>query len=248
VTPPLVAVAHGSRDPRSAATVRALVDVVRARAPGLPVSESFLDLSEPRVTDVLRELYAAGHRTAVVVPLLLGSAFHARVDLPALVSSVTAECPGFRVRVSDVLGADPAALEAVALDRLSPAPRRRGTGVLLSAVGSSNASANAVVAALAERWEERLGLPVSEAFASATQPDIPTAAARLRDRGVKHLIVASWFLAPGLLPDRIARLAREADPGAFIAAPLADDPRVADVVIGRYATAVTGLLRAGAYV
>ncbi|WIY02048.1 sirohydrochlorin chelatase [Amycolatopsis mongoliensis] len=242
MTPPLVAVAHGSRDPRSAATVRALVDVVRAQAPGLSVHESFLDLSSPRVTDVLRSLYASGHRTAIVVPLLLGSAFHARVDLPALIDSVTAECPGFRVQVSDVLGADPA-LQAVALDRLASAPRRRGTGVLLSAVGSSNASANAVVASLAARWEERLGFPVSETFASAAQPDIPAAAARLRARGVRHLVVASWFLAPGLLPDRIARLALEADPRAFIAEPLADDPRVADVVISRYATAVSGLLR-----
>ncbi|WP_290056571.1 sirohydrochlorin chelatase [Amycolatopsis solani] len=242
MTPPLVAVAHGSRDARSAATVRALMDVVRAQAPGLEVHESFLDLSAPLVTDVLRGLYASGHRTAVVVPLLLGSAFHARVDLPALISSVVAECPGFRIQVSDVLGADPA-LEAVALDRLASAPRRRGTGVLLSAVGSSNAAANAVVASLAAQWEERLGIPVSEAFASATQPDIPTAAARLRSRGVRHLIVASWFLAPGRLPDRIARLAREADPKAFIANPLADDPRVADVVISRYASAVSGLLR-----
>ncbi|WP_103348819.1 sirohydrochlorin chelatase [Amycolatopsis sp. CA-128772] len=243
MTPPLVAVAHGSRDPRSAATVRALVDVVRAQAPGVPVHESFLDLSEPLVTDVLRSLYADGHRTAVVVPLLLGSAFHARVDLPALIDSVTASCPGFVVRTSDVLGADPA-LEAVALDRLAAAPRRRGTGVLVSAVGSSNAAANAVVASLAARWEDRLGLPVTEAFASATQPDIPAAAERLWARGARHLVVASWFLAPGLLPDRIARLAREADPDAFVAAPLADDPRVADVVVARYATAVAGLLRA----
>ncbi|GLY39466.1 cobalamin biosynthesis protein [Amycolatopsis sp. NBRC 101858] len=242
MTPPLVAVAHGSRDPRSATTVRALVDVVRAQAPGLSVHESFLDLSAPNVTDVLRSLYADGHRSAVVVPLLLGSAFHARVDLPALIDQVVSGCPGFRVEVSDVLGADPA-LEAVALDRLAAAPRRRGTGVLLSAVGSSNASANAVVASLASRWESRLGVPVSEAFASATQPDIPAAAARLRERGVRHLVVASWFLAPGLLPDRIERLAREADPRAFVAAPLADDPRVADVVISRYATAVSGLLR-----
>ncbi|SFW74117.1 sirohydrochlorin chelatase [Amycolatopsis australiensis] len=242
MTPPLVAVAHGSRDPRSAATVRALVDVVRAQAPGVPVHESFLDLSEPRVTDVLRELYTAGHRTAVVVPLLLGSAFHARVDLPALIEEVVSACPGFVVRTAEVLGADPA-LEAVALDRLAAAPRRRGTGVLVSAVGSSNAAANAVVAALAARWEARLGLPVSETFASAAQPDIPAAAARLRARGARHLIVASWFLAPGLLPDRIARLAREADPRAFVAAPLADDPRVADVVISRYAAAVSALLR-----
>lgn len=242
MTPPLVAVAHGSRDPRSAATVRALVDVVRAQAPGVPVHESFLDLSAPLFTEVLRSLYADGHRTAIVVPLLLGSAFHARVDLPALIDSVVTDCPGFRVQVSDVLGAD-RALEAVALDRLAAAPRRGGTGVLVSAVGSSNASANAVVASLAARWEERLGVPVSEAFASATQPDIPAAAARLRSRGVRHLVVASWFLAPGLLPDRIARLAREADPKAFIAEPLADDPRAADVVVARYATAVSGLLR-----
>ncbi|GHG00678.1 MULTISPECIES: sirohydrochlorin chelatase [Amycolatopsis] len=242
MTPPLVAVAHGSRDPRSAATVRALVDVVRAQAPGVPVHESFLDLSAPLVTDVLRSLYADGHRTAVVVPLLLGSAFHARVDLPALIDSVVTDCPGFTVRTSDVLGADPA-LEAVALDRLAAAPRRGGTGVIVSAVGSSNASANAVVASLASRWEERLGVPVSEAFASAAQPDIPAAAAALRTRGARHLVVASWFLAPGLLPDRIARLAREADPEAFIAEPLADDPRVADVVVSRYASAVSGLLR-----
>lgn len=242
MTPPLVAVAHGSRDPRSAATVRALVDVVRAQAPGLSVHESFLDLSAPLVTDVLRSLYADGHRTAVVVPLLLGSAFHARVDLPALIDSVTASCPGFVVRTSDVLGADPA-LEAVALDRLASAPHRRDTGVIVSAVGSSNASANAVVASLASRWEERLGVPVSEAFASATQPDIPAAAASLRSRGMRHLVVASWFLAPGLLPDRIAALAREADPKAFIAEPLADDPRVADVVVSRYASAVSELLR-----
>ena len=242
MTPPLVAVAHGSRDPRSAATVRALVDVVRDRPPGASVYESFLDLSEPLVTDVLRSLYADGHRTAVVVPLLLGSAFHARVDLPALIDSVVTDCPGFVVRTSDVLGADPA-LEAVALDRLAAAPRRSDRGVIVSAVGSSNASANAVVASLAARWEERLGVPVSEAFASATQPDIPAAAAALRARGVRHLVVASWFLAPGLLPDRIARLAREADPDAFIAAPLADDPRVADVVVSRYASAVSGLLR-----
>ncbi|WP_086843123.1 sirohydrochlorin chelatase [Amycolatopsis kentuckyensis] len=242
MTPPLVAVAHGSRDPRSAETVRALVDVVRAQAPGASVYESFLDLSAPLVTDVLRSLYADGHRTAVVVPLLLGSAFHARVDLPALIDEVVADCPGFVVRTSDVLGADPA-LEAVALDRLAAAPRRGDTGVIVSAVGSSNASANAVVAGLASRWEERLGLPVSEAFASATQPDIPAAAAALRARGAQHLVVASWFLAPGLLPDRIARLAREADPDAFIAAPLANDPRVADVVVSRYASAVSGLLR-----
>ncbi|MFI5610466.1 sirohydrochlorin chelatase [Amycolatopsis sp. NPDC051903] len=237
MTPPLVPVAHGSRDPRSAATVRGLVERVRAQAADLEVYESFLDLSEPRVTDVLRRLYEQGHRSAVVVPLLLGSAFHARVDLPALVTEVQGECPGFDVRVSDVLGVDPV-LEEVALDRLAGAGLGLGDGVVVSAVGSSNAGANAAVADLAARWEADLDLPVTEAFASAAQPDVPAAVARLRERGVRRVVVASWFLAPGLLPDRIAALAREADRGVFLAEPLGTDPRVAAAVLRRYDGAV----------
>ncbi|QYN21585.1 sirohydrochlorin chelatase [Amycolatopsis sp. DSM 110486] len=238
MTAPLVPVAHGSRDPRSAATVRGLVERVRAQAPGIEVYESFLDLSEPRVTDVLRRLYTQRHRAAVVVPLLLGSAFHARVDLPALVAEVRAECPGFDVRVSDVLGVDPV-LERVALDRLSGAGLGPGDGVVVSAVGSSNAGANAAVADLAARWEGELGLPVTEAFASAAQPAVPAAVARLRARGVRRIAVASWFLAPGLLPDRIAVHAREADRAVFVAEPLGTDPRVAAAVLHRYADVVT---------
>ncbi|MEV4600564.1 sirohydrochlorin chelatase [Amycolatopsis sp. NPDC049253] len=238
MTAPLVPVAHGSRDPRSAATVRGLVERVRAQAPGIEVYESFLDLSEPRVTDILRHLYTQGHRAAVVVPLLLGSAFHARVDLPALVAEVRAQCPGFDVRVSDVLGVDPV-LERVALDRLSGAGLGAGDGAVVSAVGSSNAGANAAVADLAARWEGELGLPVTEAFASAAQPDVPAAVARLRARGVRRIAVASWFLAPGLLPDRIAALAREADRAVFLAEPLGTDPRVAAAVLRRYADVVT---------
>src|SRR5882757_11237984 len=75
--PVLVAVAHGSRDPRSAATIAALVEQVRVQRPDLDVRLSFLDLSTPRLPDVLAAVAADGYRQAVVVPLLLGNAFHA---------------------------------------------------------------------------------------------------------------------------------------------------------------------------
>ncbi|MFD8499812.1 sirohydrochlorin chelatase [Amycolatopsis sp. NPDC059657] len=227
MTVPLVAVAHGSRDRRSAATVRELVEVVRAQAPELDVRVSFLDLSTPLVTDVLRELRDEGHREVIVVPLLLGSAYHARVDLPALVSEVAG--PGFTVSVSDVLGIDPL-LEAVALDKLS-ATDLTGAGIVVSAVGSSNTGANSAVADLANRWQAKLGVPVAPAFASTAQPDIPAAIAQVRARGADRIVVASWFLAPGLLPDRIAALASEA---VFVAEPLGPDERVARVVLRRY--------------
>ncbi|HEV7976683.1 sirohydrochlorin chelatase [Amycolatopsis sp.] len=240
MTIPLVAVAHGSRDPRSAATVRALVAKVAEAAPDVDVRVSFLDLSTPRVPDVLHRLHGEGHREIVVVPLLLGSAYHARVDLPALVDEVTAGRPGLRVTISDVLGIDPT-LEAVALDRLSETGveiSEPGLGLVLAAVGSSNAPANAAVTRIAERWQARHGLPVVPAFASATKPDMPGAIAKLRARGAHRIAVASWFLAPGLLPDRVARLAEEAEPGVLIAGPLGPDPRVAELVLRRYETAI----------
>jgi sirohydrochlorin ferrochelatase len=226
---PLVLVAHGSRDPRSAATVRALVSELDARV-------SFLDLSEPLLTDVLRSLHAEGHREAVVVPLLLGRAFHARVDLPALVREV----PRLRVSIADVLGVDPT-LERVALDRLTSAGadlEDPELGVVLAAVGSSQAPANEAVAQLARRWNARYPMLVAPAFASATKPDVPAAMAKLRARGAKRFAVASWFLAPGLLPDRIATLARAAEPSVVLADSLAPDPRIAQLVLARYHSAL----------
>jgi len=219
--PALVTVAHGSRDPRSAATIRALLSQV----PG--ARGSFLDLSEPLLTDVLRAMHGQGHSEAVVVPLLLGSAYHARVDLPALVAGAP-----LRVSISDVLGVDPL-LEQVALDRLAETGvdlADRSLGVVVAAVGSSYPPANAAVARMARRWQACHGFLAAPAFASATKPDVPAAIARLRARGARRIAVASWFLAPGLLPDRIAALAS----GHPVAAPLAPDPRIAGLILDRY--------------
>ncbi|CCH28799.1 sirohydrochlorin chelatase [Actinosynnema sp. NPDC047251] len=227
----LVAVAHGSRDPRSAATVHALLEVVRGLRPSLEVRASFLDLSAPRLGDVLRAMHGEGHRSAVVVPLLLGKAFHARVDVPGAVAE--ARLPSLDVTIADVLGPDPR-LESAALRRLAAAGVTSGdpsVGVVLAGAGSSHAPANAAVASIARRWAADSGWAgVEAAFASTASPDVPTAVARLRDRGARRIAVASWFLAPGLLPDRVADLAGD----AATAAPLGADPEVAEVVLHRF--------------
>lgn len=237
MAPPLVAVAHGSRDPRSAATISALVEVVRSRRPGLDVRTAFLDLSAPRLPDVLGALHGEGHRDVVVVPLLLGTAFHARVDLPSMVAETTARLPRLSVSVARVLGPDPR-LPALAHRRLLAAGAESGDpglGVILAGAGSSHAPANAAVAAVAEDWARRNGWAgVVAAFAGAASPDVPGAATILRDCGARRLAVASWFLAPGLLPDRVAALAREVDPRVVLAEPLGADPALADVVLDRY--------------
>ncbi|MFI9813625.1 sirohydrochlorin chelatase [Saccharothrix variisporea] len=231
----LVAVAHGSRDPRSAATVHELLDVVRALRPSLDVRASFLDLSAPRLGDVLHAVRGDGHRSAVVVPLLLGKAFHARVDVPGAVAE--ARLPSLDVTIADVLGPSPL-LESAALRRLASIGVRshdRELGVVLAGAGSSHEPANAAVRAIAQRWASGARWAgVEAAFASMAAPDVPAAVERLKARGARRIAVASWFLAPGFLPDRVARLA-ETD---LVATPLGADPEVAELVLHRYEAAL----------
>ena len=108
--PALVALAHGSRDPRSAATIRALVDEVRAVRPDLKVEPAFLELSRPGFQPVVDRLVKAGHDEIVVVPLLLTEAHHATVDVPAAVTDLT----GGGVHVSvDAVGSEQTVTDAV---------------------------------------------------------------------------------------------------------------------------------------
>lgn len=227
-----MAVAHGSTDPRSAATVAALVRQVHARRTGLTVRLGFLDLSAPRLGGVLATL-----SQAVVVPLLLGRAYHAKVDVPGAVADAELANPRLEVTIAGVLGPDPR-LEDAALHRLREAgidPRDPGTGVVLAAAGSAHPPANEAVADVAARWARTSAWAgVVPAFACAAQPTVPDAIAQLRAAGARRIAVGSWFLAPGLLPDKVGRLARAAAPDVRIAEPLGAQHRIAELIAERY--------------
>ncbi|MGH3778627.1 MAG: sirohydrochlorin chelatase [Pseudonocardiaceae bacterium] len=229
--PALVAVAHGSRDPRSAATISALVDRVRWLRPDLDVRLAFLDLCAPRLDAVLATV-----TRAVVVPLLLGRAFHANIDVPGEVARAVAARPGLDVTVADVLGPDPR-LEAAALRRLAEvgvSPDDPEVGVVLAAAGSQHAPANAAVVAMAAAWAHQTRWQVVPAFACAARPTVPNAIATLQAASVRHIAIASWFLAPGLLHNQVLRQAHTTDPEALHAAPLGADPAIAKVIVHRF--------------
>jgi sirohydrochlorin ferrochelatase len=214
--------------------VAALSSKVRRQRPGLDVRLSFLDLSAPRLPDVLDAVAADGHRSAVVVPLLLGHAFHASVDVPGAVTQAAARLPGLDITISPVLGGHPG-LSTAALRRLEACGPLDdpGLGVVLAAIGSSHPPANAAVAAVVAGWTRRFGWHGGcAAFATTTTPTVSEAVAALRARGAERVVVGQWILAPGLLPDRIIRDATAA--GAPVAAALGPDPDVAHAILARY--------------
>jgi sirohydrochlorin ferrochelatase len=220
-SPALLAVAHGSRDPAATDVVRTLARQVRRLAPVLDVRVAFLGHAEPSLP---AELDAAGANT-VVVPLLLSSGYHLSSDISGAASSAGA-------RVAGPLGPDELLLTALTA-RLAEAGVPAGTPVVLAAAGSSDPAAAADVRQQAELLAERLGVPVTAAFASATPPTVPDAVADLRALMDGPVAVASYLLAPGQFHDQL--VASGAD---WVTEPLGGHPAVAGLVIERYRRAV----------
>lgn len=234
--PALIALAHGSRDPRSAATITALVDEVRRLRPDLRIETAFLDHAKPSFPTAVSKLVRAGHDEIVVVPLLLSEAYHAKVDVPEVIAAAQERHDGLRIRATSVLGLEACFLQVLderMREALKDARVRELDALVLAGAGSSDPLANQAVQRLARLWGTHHKLPVTAAFAAAAPPAAGEAVRAFRTQGRRHIAVASLFLAPGTLPDRVRELATEA--GAIaVSQPLGAHPEVARVVLARY--------------
>jgi sirohydrochlorin ferrochelatase len=229
---PLVAVAHGSADPRSGFTVSSLLTLVRSREPGLDVRLAFLGHAAPSVASVLSGMSGP----VVVLPLLLTEAYHSKIDLPFQLRTVRAD-----VRYGPVLGPHPLLISALERAVVSLSLDRSSTGVVLAAAGSSDPSALLPIRELAVAWQIAGGWhSVVPAYASAAAPDVGSAVASLRAvPGVRRVVVATYLLAPGVFADQIRLAGLEA--GACAISPaLGALPEVADVILERYHATAAG--------
>lgn len=229
----LVLTAHGSRDPRSGANAEAVADRLRRMRPDLDVRLAFLELNAPNFVDVLSGL--PDSRNAVVAPLLLASAYHARLDIPKQIANAGAH----GIRQADVLGEDER-LVSVLRERLTDigvSPFDDDLGVMVVAIGSSNLAANARTMKVAPRLAAGTRWAgASTAFATRPEASVARAAGQLRRQGARRLVIAPWFLAPGQITDRVSEFAREH--GIPMAAPLGAHRLVAETVLDRYDEAI----------
>jgi sirohydrochlorin ferrochelatase len=228
---PLVLTAHGSADPRSAASVYEVAHTVRMMRRDVDVRVAFCEQNTPNLRDVL----AASPRNAVVVPLLLADAYHARVDIPTMIGE-----SGCAARQADVLGEDDR-LVHVLRQRLAHAGVSQldpDVGVLVTAVGSSRPQANARTASVADYLAQNTRWTATIAFATGPHPSLAEAADVLRDRGATRLVIAPWFLAHGRITDRVANFARAN--GIAMAGPLGPHRLVAETVLDRFDEAIAG--------
>ena len=247
----LLLVAHGSRDPRyTAAFDRLRADLA---AEGHAAQVGYLGLCGPDVAEAARRLAriapARAGEPIVAVPMFLNHGYHVTHDVPAAVAVARAVLVSrARIAVAAPLGPDPLLIEAMEsrLRALGVRPGDPDTAVVLASAGTSDRAARSALERVADDWAETGWHSVTPAYAGAATPDAAGAVASAREQGAREVVIASYFLAPGLLADRVATGA----PGVMMAAPFATpecaDPALLRLVLRRAAEAATAAAESNA--
>jgi sirohydrochlorin ferrochelatase len=221
--PVLVACSHGTRDAAGQRAIDQLREAVSALRPELTVVEAYVDVQQPKLSEVLRDT-----GSAVVVPVLLSSGYHLHVDIADAVAAA-----GPDVRMAPTLGPD-RALVSVLAQRIEEAAVSADHAVVLAAAGSSDRRAVTDVERMAAGLTELLDRPIVPAYASAAEPRVERAVTQLRsDAG--RVAIASYLLAQGYFYDQLARAGAD-----IVTAPLLPHPAIAQLVLQRYDEVLRG--------
>jgi sirohydrochlorin cobaltochelatase len=250
--PPLLLAAHGTRDESGVAAFTAFaarVGRLVARH-GIASAGGFIELSAPPVREAVAGLVAGSGATSVVaVPLMLSAAGHTKGDVPAALAREQVRHPGLSWHYGRPLGPHPVLLDLLAERIRAVAPDGEQTAVLLTGRGSTDPDANADVVKTARLlWEGREFSFAETAFVSLARPSVAEGLERCRLLGARRIVVARYFLFPGVLPDRVAAqaaaYAREhPDLEIRCADVLGDCDELAGLVYERYEEALSGDIR-----
>ncbi|MDA3645080.1 sirohydrochlorin chelatase [Saccharopolyspora indica] len=212
MNPPLLLVAHGTRDPGGPRVIERLA-AAAAEHLDVPVHVGYVDVIGPTVVEALDGITGP----VVALPAFLAAGYHVRTDLPEqIAASGRAD-----VAVGTALGPSPELAE-VMRERLVAAGWRPGRRIAFSAAGSSDARALDDVRAAARLLGRRCGQWLTPSFVTTAAP----ATAEVCGPGD---FIAPYLLAPGLFHRRLAEL-----PVAGVAEPIGDHPAVVELVARRY--------------
>ena len=239
----VVLVAHGSRSGAGRADMADLAAAVARAVSEAEVRLGYLELCDPPATTVVDEVLDAGARDVVVVPLMLHAAGHSKSDVPAVVVEARHRHPAARIVYARPFGADHALLE-LGRRRLTDAGGLDTPLAVLSR-GSSDPDANAEAYRVARLLADMAGAPlVAPGFSGVTRPDVPAALDQLRRLGAERVAAFAWFLATGVLLDRMRddfrRFTAATGVEVVDAGYLGTGPELTELVLDRIDEAVAG--------
>lgn len=185
--------AHGSPDPRSGNAIRNFAAKVQTRT-GLSTTAAFLDHDRPNLATAAN---VSGDIDAIVLPMLLSTAFHSRFDVPKAVTDAGL------TRVLPPIGHPVKVLTSLI--------QRAGANVIVVAAGTTDHDARQFFKRTVEIAAIRSGIRTTHAFVTGPQSRLPAKLYEAQDSNMGEVAVVPWLVAEGRLLDAILTEAARAE-------------------------------------
>ena len=114
----ILVIAHGSRAKETEAVPEVVLNMVKARMPGIIMELAFMEFSERTIEKGVAALAARGVTEIKIVPYFLFMGIHLKEDIPRIVAQCAVNYPGIHITMGEPLGVDKR-LADILVDRIN---------------------------------------------------------------------------------------------------------------------------------
>ncbi|MBO8163647.1 MAG: sirohydrochlorin chelatase [Brevibacillus sp.] len=202
-------VGHGSKDAQGNEEVRQFVSSLAPEVDVPIVETCFLEFEPPDVYAGLEACLQRGATRIAVIPIILFSAGHAKIHIPAALDQFKQNHPHVPVTYGRPVGIHEQVL-GILSSRMAEAgvtgrTDREELAVLFVGRGSSDPDANSDIYKMSRLFWERSKVKwVEPAFMGVTYPLFDEGVERCIRLGARHVLVLPYFLFTGVLIKRMA--------------------------------------------
>ncbi|MFD1067762.1 sirohydrochlorin chelatase [Oceanobacillus locisalsi] len=234
----VVYIGHGSRREEGNTQFKRFIASVMEEV-DVPNQEiAFLELTNPTIAETLEKLITQGAKRFLIVPVLLFSALHHKLDIPEEIAAVQKEYPFISFKMTAPFGTYPYMVD-LAVKRIQAENHEPDTAILLVGRGSSHIEPIQGLQQIGRKIEQRLDIPVYTAFLKLGKPSMEEALAFLPYR-YKKVYVMPYLLFTGLLLEKIEQMVFSSKDTFAICQNLEFDPLMKKTLIKRMEEARDG--------
>ncbi|XRG76808.1 sirohydrochlorin chelatase [Rossellomorea sp. GAMAL-10_SWC] len=197
-------VCHGSRVKSAVHSAIQFVKKVQKQI-DCPIQEiSFIELAEPSISVGLENCLRKGAKSVTVLPVLLLSANHAKVDIPLEIAKFQKEYPHIKIKIATPIGIHKNMIKLIQ-KRINDKVKQltKPTKILLVGRGSSDPLTIDDFTSIVKRLEANIKHPVLPAFMAVSKPSIHEAWNQLLTEKNHQVIIVPYLFFSGTLMNKL---------------------------------------------
>ncbi|PMC38379.1 sirohydrochlorin chelatase [Bacillus sp. UMB0899] len=212
MTQAVLYVCHGSRVPKAREEAIEFIEKVK---PGIhaPIQEvCFLELAEPSIEKGFKACVEQGATSIAVIPLLLLTAAHAKIDIPEEVAHISAAFPNVQVTYGKPIGVDPLLVEML-MDKMNEkSPITNSSIAILVGRGSSDKDVVRDLNKISSYLQEKSNVKkVHTCFLTAAEPRFKQTIVDIHQSNEHSIFIIPYLIFTGLLKREIDQTIKQFD-------------------------------------